>query len=388
MAKPLDFSYSRMGMYLECPRKYHFRYIKRIPEKPRSYFAFGHSVHNALQFLYDPQKPSAPTEKELLAEFSREWRLLDYKAKGYSSPEQEEKDFDAGKKMVSAYYSAHKASLGEERGQTLAVEFKTTVELDGLAVIGIIDRVDWLGGGKLAVTDYKTGKNVEREPDQLHMYQKILENSPALRALAGKRGSDSPAVERLSFLHVPSLSETAFPPAAQEEMAVFWKKVLSVADCIRAAKFSPTPSEFKCRFCDYSQLCLPQEAAPAPAPADAMASKINRLGEIEETSAKLGREAESLRCEIAALMSDKKISEAAAGKYSAALSKTRDWAFPDEKALLSLIKELGLSGRILAPTKKTVSRLLSDETLAPETLARLRALAKKIERTEIRVTKK
>ncbi|WP_424244657.1 ATP-dependent helicase/DNAse subunit B [Elusimicrobium posterum] len=57
MAKNLSFSYSKMSLYRECPQKFKFRYIHKIPESPKYYFAFGNAMHKALEYLYNVQQP-------------------------------------------------------------------------------------------------------------------------------------------------------------------------------------------------------------------------------------------------------------------------------------------------------------------------------------------
>ena len=49
MAGKLSFSYSKMGMYKECPQKYKFRYVLKLPEKPKYYFAFGSALHKTME---------------------------------------------------------------------------------------------------------------------------------------------------------------------------------------------------------------------------------------------------------------------------------------------------------------------------------------------------
>ena len=51
-------SHSSISMYRTCPQRWKFRYIDKVPEKPRSQFSFGKSVHTALEF----------SEKSLAAE--------------------------------------------------------------------------------------------------------------------------------------------------------------------------------------------------------------------------------------------------------------------------------------------------------------------------------
>ena len=45
-------SHSSISLYLECPQKWKFKYVDKIPEKPRHFFSFGQSCHEALEFFY------------------------------------------------------------------------------------------------------------------------------------------------------------------------------------------------------------------------------------------------------------------------------------------------------------------------------------------------
>jgi len=363
----LDFSYSRMGMYLECPKKYEFRYIYRIPEKPRSYFAFGHAIHGALQFLYDVKEPPFPPLEEVLRHYKSEWDKTPWDKKGYASREKCERDFSDGLVMLGNYHRKHHASLKAP----LAVEFKTTVEVDGLAVIMIADRIDYLGEGKVAVVDYKTGKDVERAPDQLHMYQKLLDLSPDLKNLAARAaGAADVRVEKMQFCHVPTLKEYDFGRAGEEELAPFWAKVLDVAAAVRAGRFAPSPGETRCRFCDYRERCLPHAGSPSPAlkaaapepaspPQDALAARIDKYGELAAQSAKLAAELEVLRKEIIALMRERGFNRHFGKKFQARLEKFLKLEITDEAALLGALKETGLLKRTLTPTRKTVEKLLA-----------------------------
>src|SRR6185295_39282 len=62
-------SHSSMSTYLTCPQKWKFRYIDKIPEKPRSVFSFGKSVHTGLEFLFTRIGETLPTLEEMLAHF-------------------------------------------------------------------------------------------------------------------------------------------------------------------------------------------------------------------------------------------------------------------------------------------------------------------------------
>lgn len=66
MAKNLSFSYSKLGMYKECPQKYKFRYVLMLPEKPKYYFAFGTALHAVMEYIYDIKNPAFPTLQQAL----------------------------------------------------------------------------------------------------------------------------------------------------------------------------------------------------------------------------------------------------------------------------------------------------------------------------------
>ncbi|HOX23368.1 MAG TPA: PD-(D/E)XK nuclease family protein, partial [Elusimicrobiales bacterium] len=107
----LQFSHSRMSLYRECPQKYKFRYIDKLPEAPKPYFAFGSSIHTALEFLYDVKAPPFPTLSAVQEAFKKDWEQLTPEQKGYSVPEKAAEDYVNGLAMLEAYYKKHKSGL-------------------------------------------------------------------------------------------------------------------------------------------------------------------------------------------------------------------------------------------------------------------------------------
>ncbi|EQD27879.1 hypothetical protein B1B_18994, partial [mine drainage metagenome] len=47
-------SYSSIRAYEECPLRWKFLYVDRLPEAPRGYFSFGRTVHSVLEELLQP----------------------------------------------------------------------------------------------------------------------------------------------------------------------------------------------------------------------------------------------------------------------------------------------------------------------------------------------
>lgn len=379
MAKNLSFSYSKMGMYKECPQKYKFRYVHMLPEKPKYYFAFGTALHAVMEFIFDPTKLTFPSLQQALQFFDTTWNKTSFEQKGYASAAKELEGYTEGRRIIESYYAANSSSFVHP----LSTEMKSTLELDGLSLISILDRVDYLGDGKIKILDYKTGKTVQREPDQLYMYQKVVENSPTVRKLVLSKEPNVKEIRvaQLSFYHLPTLQEMTFERAADKEIFEFWQGVLQIADKIRAGKFDPTPGENQCRWCDYRNLCpvftgkeygaVSVEKASAPAQSanvqDVLSEKIDRCGALEE-------EVKLLRQEIIALLKQHHFERHFGKNYQAVLSNTEKVEFPNKEKVIELLRRFQLLAKVLVPTQSTILHLLEDDSVPAEAKQSLRAL--------------
>ncbi len=247
--KPMTFSYSKLSTYKECPRRYKFKYIEKIPGTARHYFAFGNAVHSALEYMHSQK--SMPTATEVMAAFTVPWDAKDWRDAGYPYKEAYARARMDGAMMLKEYHAKHKDA------ETFATEYRTDVLVDGLLVRIIADRIQHLGAGTLRILDYKTGKNVTRTPEQLQMYQKIVECDPKLLAMVKSvdKKIKKVKVHETVFIHVPTLQEYPFPRYKPTEIKTFWADVLKVAKNIKGEKFDPTPCDRACKWCDYKTRC-------------------------------------------------------------------------------------------------------------------------------------
>src|SRR6188472_2873894 len=74
-------SHSSIAMYRTCPQRWKYRYIDKVPEKPRSQFSFGKSVHTSLEFLFANVGQPWPSLDDVVEHYRTKW-LRD----GYESP--------------------------------------------------------------------------------------------------------------------------------------------------------------------------------------------------------------------------------------------------------------------------------------------------------------
>ena len=376
-ALPRPLSHSSLTMYGECPQRYKFKYVDNLPEKPRHYFSFGSSVHEALEFFYGVKTLPPPTLEEVLAYFKGHW-----KSAGYKDQEQEEQYFEDGRRILTLFYRKHVLDFR----LPLFVEYQFNLAVAGVPVTGKVDRVDKLADGRLAILDYKTGKALARDraqtDAQLTMYQMACEE------LLGAE------VARLAFYHLPSLTEHSIERHPKALVDALRRRIVGTAESISKARFEASPDENKCRWCDYKPVCpvfrhqypAPGLGAPLAAePEGELVSLIDRYGELRSRLAGLEEEAADLEGLILAALKERGYVRAFGRKFEVARAASGKWEFTDKGKLLEIIKSAGLYDRILAPSAPKVEKLMEDLGLHPDVRARLTELGAKTETSELKV---
>ena len=134
--------------------------------------------------------------------------------------------------------------------RAVGLELKLSTELNGVTVRGIIDRLDELEDGSLAVVDYKTGRAPRLEHSRsrlsgVQMYALMCE------AELGRR----PAVVRLLYLRDRVVISAA---PTDQAMRGTRQRALGVWSAIERAcakdDFRPNPSSL-CRYCAFQAYC-------------------------------------------------------------------------------------------------------------------------------------
>ncbi len=358
-------SHSSISLYLECPQKFKFRYIDKLPEAPKWFFSFGQSLHAALEFFYSVKALPAPTLEQLLAFYKDNWRK-----EGYKSPQQELEYFADGRRILEEFYRLH---IDSYRIPYFA-EYKFDLEVDGVPVTGFVDRIDKLGNGNLAVIDYKTGKDikldrVEGDP-QLTLYQMAVEQ------LLGAK------VETLTFYHLPSQRALTTRPRAADKIEALRERIVDVHSRIQAERFDPDPEEKKCQWCDYRPHCpvfrsmyaAPPPAAPvirkkailAPA-ADSdqerLAALVDRYGDLRGQEQQIQSEIEELKAEIVSLLRKNGYVRAFGNRFEVSAQAEKRWDFRDRGKVLEALRRHGLYEKVLKPSAPEVYRLLESPEL-------------------------
>jgi putative RecB family exonuclease len=195
---------TRLGTWLDCPRRYRMTYLDRPPPGKGPAWAHnsvGASVHNALAGWW-----RLPREERTVAAAGRKLET-GWIGEGFADAAQSTRYLRWARGLVEAYV----AGLDPSR-EPLGVERTVATRTDLIAVSGRIDRLDDRPGadglGELVVVDYKTGRHVLTVDD-------ARTSLPlALYALAAERVMRRPC-RRVELHHLPTGRVLAWEHTAQ-----------------------------------------------------------------------------------------------------------------------------------------------------------------------------
>lgn len=158
LARPLPttLSPSKVSAFKDCPLAFRFSVIERIPEPPSPAASKGTLVHRALELLM-LRPPAARTVEAALADLATARAELaahpDFADLGLTDDEWGAFERDAERLVRNAFVVEDPTTINP-----VGLEVMLSVEIDGVTVRGIIDRLEIDASGEFIVTDYKTGR--------------------------------------------------------------------------------------------------------------------------------------------------------------------------------------------------------------------------------------
>lgn len=184
MARKFVISPTKLRTYAQCPAKYRLEYIDKVGKfyhRARAGFAFGHSLHRALDAFHNAGGAQTVTAEDLSASLDQVWV-----AKGYQSGAQQAVYREEGLRILQEYHQAQVAAQKEAPSEApphprlLFTEKTLRMDLSPeVALSGRVDRVDEHHDGSLEIVDYKSGRDTVTEADvagslALGIYQLLL----------------------------------------------------------------------------------------------------------------------------------------------------------------------------------------------------------------------
>lgn len=249
MTRPFALSPSRAREYLQCPLKFRFSTVDRIPQVPTEAQLKGTVVHEVLEGLFElPADQRNVEQAKSLLPAAWEKVLESERDSAEAFPNEvslERAKTDTGNLLDNYFLLEVPANLEPVRKE----EFIEVVLRSGLAVRGIADRVDEAPDGALRVVDYKTGKApsprfMDEALFQMRFYAVMLKYAWRLP-------------KRLQLLYLRSVDVLTLDPDHQDierfedYLYDLWLKIEQDA---KAQNFAPRRSPL-CGWCDYQELC-------------------------------------------------------------------------------------------------------------------------------------
>jgi DNA helicase-2/ATP-dependent DNA helicase PcrA len=235
-ALPLVLGYSALETYDDCPQRYQYAYIYRLPVPERVEGQIGTIVHRALQLIVGHNSVRVMPLDEALAILEAEFARV-----RFVDPVNLNPHLERAKNMIRNLYTAGRlrgAKLLEQPFRLRVAGLTSRGEIDFI-LNGVIDRIDQDG----TLIDYKTG----RLPDNLNTMPQL-----GAYALAATQAL-SLAVAKLEIIDIDGLAHPVIKSPTQLEADT--KMMLEAAAGIAAADFTPKPSAWKCAICPFRLLC-------------------------------------------------------------------------------------------------------------------------------------
>jgi putative RecB family exonuclease len=245
---PTSLSPSKVSSFTECALAFRFSAIDRLPDPPTVATVKGTLVHSSLErlMLLDPADRTVDaavgclTDARVALDDDAEWLELALDAASEATFMTE------ADTLVRRYFEIEDPTTVTPMGLELRME----VEVEGLTLRGIIDRLELGTDGALVVTDYKTGRAPNEAYEQsrlggVHFYAFLCER------LLGRR----PDRVQLLYLTDPVVITTV---PSEQSIRQLERKVKAIWQAIERAcerdDFRPKQSRL-CNWCAYQAFC-------------------------------------------------------------------------------------------------------------------------------------
>ena len=181
-------SITALNRYIRCPLAFYYEDLLGVPYAMSEAAAFGEAMHETLRQFFlkiKQEKPDkAPGEEALVKMFGKE---MDRRRALFSGPSYEQR-LSLGRNWLRRYWAEQIPAWTRRAVVERRID---RVELDGIPLTGVLDKIEWLHNGTIRVVDYKTGTPnpaklatpSEKQPEggdywrQLAFYKLLLDNA-------------------------------------------------------------------------------------------------------------------------------------------------------------------------------------------------------------------
>jgi putative RecB family exonuclease len=349
--KTMKLSYSSIQTYETCPAKYRFQYEERLPTASSPALAFGDSLHRALHRFHDRPVPVAPSLDELHEMLQSEWASEGYRDRG-----EEALYLDHARQVLASYHRENASSFRIPA----ALEFRFRIDVEGVQLSGVIDRLDRIPGGGYEIIDYKTSRRLPPKA----VVDRDLQLSVYYLAAREIWGIEP---ERLTLYYLlPNQRMTTFrTPADADELR---RRVAVVADRIAAGKFEPRQNPL-CDWCEFQPRCplfRHKYEKEGGDPTPKMTEIVDEWIALKREDWERYRRLEDLKALINAFCEEHGYRRLFGSDGSAIDRRPQHMTAPDVDAVRGILAPLDLWDRVMTVDPKALSDLIESRMLPPE----------------------
>ncbi|MEO8887425.1 MAG: ATP-dependent DNA helicase [Mucilaginibacter sp.] len=146
-------SVTHLNNFLDCPLRFYFQCLIRVPSGKSPSATFGQAVHWALnkafRWLKDDEGNFPSTEQ-----FMKEFKWYMYRNRDSFTKEEFKLRMDYGDKILPPYYEQNITVWNKVAVTERAIK---NIELEGVPIKGNLDKIEF-EGKNVTIVDYKTGK--------------------------------------------------------------------------------------------------------------------------------------------------------------------------------------------------------------------------------------
>ncbi len=230
---------SSITAYSDCPLKFKFQKILRVPSPSSVALDLGNVVHAITEEVAkEKMKGEEIVEEKALGKIKEKWIF-----NSYQSQSEENTATQRAEGMVKTYVKWEK----ETKNELVGLEVPFDVKIGDITFTGRIDRLEKNPDGKYEVVDFKSGKTVKSKnkakiDPQLNIYAKAVE----------KLKGELPVKASLFYVEKDKMVEYA---VTEESVNETMDTIIGMTKEILLENFEATPSYSACMFCSYQSIC-------------------------------------------------------------------------------------------------------------------------------------
>lgn len=230
---------SSIKAYEDCPLKFKYQKIMRVPQPASVATDLGTVIHAVTEDMAkDKAKGEKLTKEKGMEKLKDKWIF-----RSYQNQTDENNAVGRAEQMIETYVNWEE----QTKNTLVGTEIPFEIKIGEITFTGRIDRLEKNPNGKYEVVDFKSGssvksKNKAKVDPQLNIYAKAVE----------KMKGELPAKASLFYVEKNKMVEY---PVSRESVDEAIEGIIEMTKEILKENFKATPSFQACKFCSYQSIC-------------------------------------------------------------------------------------------------------------------------------------